>query len=80
MHFNLSSCSIKKKSSAFSTTELILAGGYLNGALSDVVEKYNIQTGKGNFTIFLFYTSTVCNQAIADTAIQLENSYRNKQY
>jgi hypothetical protein len=37
----------KSNSSAFSNTELILAGGYMNGALSDVVEKYNIQTGKG---------------------------------
>jgi hypothetical protein len=46
----------KKNFSAFSNTELILAGGYMNGTLSDVVEKYNIQTGKGNFTIFLFYT------------------------
>ncbi len=68
-------------SSACSNTELILAGGYMNGALSDVVEKYNIQTGKGNFTIFLFYTPTVCNQAIVvGTVLGLENSYRNKQY
>ncbi len=46
----------KKNYSAFSNTELILAGGYMNGTMSNVVEKYNIQTGKGNFTIFLFYT------------------------
>jgi hypothetical protein len=43
----------EKNSSAFSNTELILAGGYLNGKLSDVVEKYNIQTGKCTFFFLL---------------------------
>jgi hypothetical protein len=46
----------KNNSSAFSNTELILAGGYMNGKLSDVVEKYDILTGKGNFNLSLFYT------------------------